>query len=474
MRRIKTYVVTVGVALCVAPIFNSAIAQQSNSSTELLLQVQSMRQEIAELRDMVERQQFQLKRLQKQTDSQSKQLELAQSYGDSPRNDGYPSAYTEPTPPAHDTLPVQTANSVAQAGIGSAPIFNNNGAQPIASQQVALGSPIAQAEVEAQFTTAATQGFTQPATGAATANFDPAADQTLVTQTQNASLGTTEASYPPVVDRSFRTSVPVVPITGAGSAQQSVSLNQQADASMQTSISNSEVVYSAVAVANTAAQQAVLNQRPADQIDPAQLESSASNGVVSIPPQVEAQLNASQVLPVQITAAQVVAAQGGSASLTQTQQITGQQITGQPISGQVTQGQIATSQAPNVSVVLENDFYAQGFDLLKQSKYEEAAAIFEQQLQAYPKGDLADDAHYWIAEAMHVSRKLDVAKVHLRAIISDHPQSARLPDAMLKTAYIEQSQGNQIEARILFQEIVNLHPQSDAAIAAKNRLAAVN
>ena len=73
-----------------------------------------------------------------------------------------------------------------------------------------------------------------------------------------------------------------------------------------------------------------------------------------------------------------------------------------------------------------------------------------------------------------MSRKLDVAKVHLKAIIKDYPQSRRVPDAMLKTAYIEQSQGNQIEARILFQEIVNMHPQSDAAIAAKNQLAAAN
>jgi len=75
---------------------------------------------------------------------------------------------------------------------------------------------------------------------------------------------------------------------------------------------------------------------------------------------------------------------------------------------------------------------------------------------------------------MHVSRKLDVAKVHLKTIIKDFPRSNRLPDAMLKTAYIEQSQGNQIEARILFQEIVNFHPKSDAAIAARNQLETAN
>jgi len=131
------------------------------------------------------------------------------------------------------------------------------------------------------------------------------------------------------------------------------------------------------------------------------------------------------------------------------------------------------SQAISTSLE-ERDYYSQGFDLLKQSKYEEAAEVFEQQLKAYPKGDLADDAHYWIAEAMHVSRKLDVAKTHLKEIIDNYPQSRRLPDAMLKTAYIEQQQGNEIEARILFQEIVNYHPKSDAAIAAKNRLASSN
>ena len=75
--------------------------------------------------------------------------------------------------------------------------------------------------------------------------------------------------------------------------------------------------------------------------------------------------------------------------------------------------------------------------------------IFEQQLQAHPRGSLADGAHYWIAEAMFLNRKLDVAKSHLKTIISDYPQSSRVPNAMLKTAYIEQGQGNQIEARIL-------------------------
>ena len=42
---------------------------------------------------------------------------------------------------------------------------------------------------------------------------------------------------------------------------------------------------------------------------------------------------------------------------------------------------------------------------------------------------------------------------------------------MLRMAYIEQEQGNHMEARILLNEIIQYHPRSDAVHAAKNRLA---
>jgi len=64
MQNIKLVIIKVGVALCVAPFFSVALAQQGNTQTQLLLELQAMRQEIAELRDMVERQQYQLRKLQ--------------------------------------------------------------------------------------------------------------------------------------------------------------------------------------------------------------------------------------------------------------------------------------------------------------------------------------------------------------------------------------------------------------------------
>ena len=108
---------------------------------------------------------------------------------------------------------------------------------------------------------------------------------------------------------------------------------------------------------------------------------------------------------------------------------------------------------------------------MKKSEHEQAVDVFKQQIASHPNGDYADDAHYWIAESLYVNRDLSESKRYFKSIVDNYQQSSRVPDAMLKTAYIEQEQGNKIEARILLQEIIQFHPRSNAAISAKNRLA---
>jgi len=132
------------------------------------------------------------------------------------------------------------------------------------------------------------------------------------------------------------------------------------------------------------------------------------------------------------------------------------------------------NQVTSLNALSENDYYQQGFGLLKESKHDEAVTVFQKQIKQYPQGDLADDAYYWVAESLYVTRQLDASKESFRAIIQGYPKSERAPDAMLKLAYIEQEQGNILESRILLQEIIQFHPQSDAALSAKNRLSQIN
>jgi tol-pal system protein YbgF len=466
---------TVGVALSVTPIFNYALAQQGNSATQLMLQVQTMREEVGELRDLIERQQFQLGRLQRQVDAQAKQLELIKSAGSAAPLNGMPTdgdfsnynnlpsdagSQTEPQPSYKEPQPIsrepQSNNNqlqIQQRGDSSATTHANqdSGTAVNAGQQTA--SAVNQND------------YNRNAYNSSAAS--PSSEQGAATQQQNGSGVSLGSAYPPVIDRSFSTSTPDVPVTGAGTQQPS-SPTQQAGSGQVPVGSQAGGVLGSATLEGFAAAQGAANTTSQNQ-QPVFRPATNSGAIVSVPIQAGS---------IPSSAATVVGQVGQARESIDAGQIPSQaapEPTGQrSVSNQSALSQPVPNKPEAPAVVSEEDFYAQGFELLKQSKYEEAASIFEQQLKTHPQGDLADDAHYWIAEAMHVSRKLDVAKVHLKAIISDYPQSRRVPDAMLKTAYIEQSQGNEIEARILFQEIVNMHPQSDAAIAAKNQLAAAN
>jgi len=436
MRRIKTYVMTVGVALSVAPIFNYALAQQGSNATQLLLDVQTMRQEIAELRDMVERQQFQLKRLQRQVEAQAQQSGQVQGFDNrSSNNIGQPSYNGSVLPSGAPTVQngAPFSQSATQAGNPSQQPLSTGIAQGAANTGTTGGvdQKTSWNVDNSRPSDQNTDDFYRPNTPNQAANQNAYSSSVPTQQTA-------PSNYPPVVDRSFSTTSSTVPITGAGTRQQAGSNAFQNAPSSQTQ--PDQQAYNS----RTQGQEYQASRQPYQEPQAVALEPQ-QGGVVAIPPQAGAQINQAPVNASQI-----------------------------PVAPKNSNSQVASTQAPTAAVTSEDDYYDQGFELLKQSKYEEAASIFEQQLEAHPRGDLADDAHYWIAEAMHVSRKLDVAKVHLKAIVSDYPQSRRLPDAMLKIAYIEQSQGNQIEARMLFQDIVNQHPQSDAAIAARNQLAAAN
>jgi tol-pal system protein YbgF len=547
MRRIKTYVMTVGVALSVAPIFNYALAQQGNSATQLLLQVQDMRQEVGQLRDLIERQQFQLTRLQQQSDAQKKQLELFQSarlplpYDGALNTNLDPSSYnnalgqaqSQPTIQSQPVIQSEPQTIVTQPQQAVSSYTSTSSEQAVSaaaqvSQRTKWDATEPQGNEDFYLPNTPSQATPQNTISAANENAYTAAsarqpsEQGAAIGQQNNSIESVNSVYPPIVDRSFSTSAAEVPVTGAGSQQvsstnqqvnnsqfggqaqaansqvqatnnqvqatnnqaqaannQAQTANNQAQAAMQYQTVNSQGSSASVALATEYAassvgqNQGLQNTRP--QIG--QVPQFSNNAaIVSAPSQVVSAPSQVVSVPSQVVSVPSQVVSVSSAVVTgQTQNsIDASQMPNQVASAVPMTLQPALSQPQVQAVLSEEEYYAQGFELLKQSKYEEAASIFEQQLNAHPRGDLADDAHYWIAEAMHVSRKLDIAKIHLKAIISDYPQSRRLPDAMLKTAYIEQSQGNQIEARILFQEIVNLHPQSDAAIAAKNQLAAVN
>lgn len=114
--------------------------------------------------------------------------------------------------------------------------------------------------------------------------------------------------------------------------------------------------------------------------------------------------------------------------------------------------------------------YDQAFALLKQSKYPEAISAFQELVTADPRGPLADDANYWIAEARYVNREFETALSGFQNLIDDYPQSARVPESLLKMGYIKYDVGSYEEAAEIFRAVLEKYPTHQVAGAAQVRL----
>ena len=118
----------------------------------------------------------------------------------------------------------------------------------------------------------------------------------------------------------------------------------------------------------------------------------------------------------------------------------------------------------------EQASYDRAFDLLKQSRYEEAVAAFKEFQTRFPRSSLADSAQFWIAEARYVNRAYDAALHEYSTLIQRYPNSKKLPDAMLKVGYIHFDNEQWEQARRALNAVVIRYPASRVAVSAKMRL----
>lgn len=107
---------------------------------------------------------------------------------------------------------------------------------------------------------------------------------------------------------------------------------------------------------------------------------------------------------------------------------------------------------------------------LREGRYSEAIAAWWRFLGAHPNSGLAGDAQYWLGESYYLSRDYNAAKETFIALGLNYPQSARLPDALLKLGYIYGEQGETARARDVLQKLTQVYPNTQAASLAERRL----
>jgi tol-pal system protein YbgF len=165
---------------------------------------------------------------------------------------------------------------------------------------------------------------------------------------------------------------------------------------------------------------------------------------------------------------------GNVGSATQVVVESGQNTTGSDttaVDSSRTTAVVVSAPATNGSVTLdEQNAYEQAFDLLKQSRYEDAILGFQTLVDTWPTSQLADDAYYWMSEARYVNREFEHALSGFRTVVSRYPDSQRVPEALLKIGYIQYDIGAYEDAAETFRDILARFPGHQVTVSAQTRL----
>lgn len=135
--------------------------------------------------------------------------------------------------------------------------------------------------------------------------------------------------------------------------------------------------------------------------------------------------------------------------------------------------QSAPASAPDVKVdpAQETHDYEAAINLLRNSKYVDAAAAFKQFIRNWPKSTYLPRAYYWAASALLQTHDFDGAKDYYGKVVSIWPDDGMAPDALLGLANACTEDGDAKTARAVLEKLVAKYPGSDAAKTAKQRLA---
>lgn len=109
--------------------------------------------------------------------------------------------------------------------------------------------------------------------------------------------------------------------------------------------------------------------------------------------------------------------------------------------------------------------------IFRKGDFPAAQAAFTQFLQRYPQTGYRPSALFWLGNAQYATRDYRGAIGNFRSLLAQAPDHARAPEAVLSIANCQIELKDSAGARKTLDELVKAYPQSEAAGAARERLA---
>jgi len=121
----------------------------------------------------------------------------------------------------------------------------------------------------------------------------------------------------------------------------------------------------------------------------------------------------------------------------------------------------------------ETKAYGDAVGVLRQGDFAGAAAAFGNFQRRWPSSGYTPAVLYWLGNAQYGLRQYKEAIATFKSLLATAPDHPRAPEAMLSIANCQIELKDSKAARVTLQELNRLHPQSEAAQAGRQRLAAL-
>ena len=118
----------------------------------------------------------------------------------------------------------------------------------------------------------------------------------------------------------------------------------------------------------------------------------------------------------------------------------------------------------------EQTAYGYAFDALKSGDYVESARRLRDFLAAFPGGQLAPNALYWLGESYYVTQNYAMAGDQFRALLDRYPSHDKAPGALLKLGLTQYGQKQYPQAEATLRQVLQRYPGTGVARTAQDRL----
>ena len=115
--------------------------------------------------------------------------------------------------------------------------------------------------------------------------------------------------------------------------------------------------------------------------------------------------------------------------------------------------------------------YDAALAIFRKGDFPAAQAAFNDFTRKYPQSGYRPSALFWLGNAQYATRDFRGAMANFRALLSQAPDHARAPEAVLSIANCQLELKDNAGARKTLGDLVKAYPQSEAASAARERLA---